>query len=249
MKIAIVAVAGVSSRFNQDESEAVLKGIYTMTDYRKTLLYSILRKCRGLDKVVLVGGYQYEKLESYIRAYKEEFPFPIQMVYNPHYSNLGTGCTLNVGLEECLKEENCSEIVLIEGDLFFDEASFDLVKASNRSVATYNHKVIYSNKAVIAYVDLQKRLRYVFSTSHGAVQIPEPFLEVYNSGQIWKFADIDLARKLMRELPQEAWEGTNLRFIEAYFGKVKEGDWEMLPIEKWENCNTRSDYLKYVSQL
>ena len=41
MKIAIVAVAGVSSRFNQNEKDAVLKGIYTTMDDRKTLLYSI----------------------------------------------------------------------------------------------------------------------------------------------------------------------------------------------------------------
>ncbi len=249
MKIAIVAVAGISSRFNQNEEEAVLKGIYTTTDDRKTLLYSILRKCVGFDKVVLVGGYQYEKLEAYIEAHKEEFPFLIQLVYNRHYSDLGTGYTLKVGLEECLKEQTCSEIVLIEGDLFFDEASFERVKASDRSVATYNQKVIYSNKAVIAYVDLQKRLRYVFSTSHDAVQIPEPFLEIYNSGQIWKFADIDIARKLMGELPQEAWEGTNLRFVEAYFGQIEEEKRQMLPLNIWENCNTRDDYLEYASQL
>lgn len=249
MKIAIVAVAGVSSRFNQNESEVVLKGIYTTTDYRKTLLYSILRKCTGFDKVVLVGGYQYKKLEAYIEAHKEEFSFPIQMVCNPYYNDYGTGYTLKVGLEECLKEESCSEIVLIEGDLFFDEASFEGVKASERSVATYNHKVICSNKAVIAYVDLQKRLRYVFSTSHGAVQIPEAFLEVYNSGQIWKFVNIDLVRKLMREFAQKDWERTNLRFVEAYFEEIKEEEREMLPLAIWENCNTRNDYLKYASQL
>lgn len=249
MKVAIVAVAGVSSRFNENENEQVLKGIYTTTDYRKTLLYSILRKCAGFDKVVLVGGYQYENLEAYIEAHREEFPFSIQLVYNPHYSDLGTGYTLKVGLEESLKEKDCSEIVLVEGDLFFDEASFERVKASNQSVATYNQKAIYSNKAVIAYVDLQKRLRYVFSTSHGAVQIPEPFLEIYNSGQIWKFANVGLVRKLMQELSQDAWEETNLRFVETYFGEIKEDERKMLPLEIWENCNTRSDYLEYASQL
>ena len=62
MKTVIVAVAGMSIRFNQDMAEPVLKGIYTEGDVRKTLLYSILRKCKGFDRVVLVGGYQYEKL-------------------------------------------------------------------------------------------------------------------------------------------------------------------------------------------
>lgn len=249
MKIAIVAVAGVSSRFNQGEKEAVLKCIYTTTDEKKTLLYSILRKSQGFDKVVLVGGYQCESLQAYVEAHREEFSFPIELVYNEHYSDLGTGYTLKVGLDTCLKEMACSEITLIEGDLFFDEASFELVKASQKSVATYNHKVIYSNKAVIAYTNLQQRLKYVFSTSHGAVQIPEEFLAIYNSGQIWKFADMNITKKLMQEFSAEEWEGTNLRFVEAYFNEIKADEREMIPLEVWENCNTRDDYEQYANQM
>lgn len=249
MKIAIVAVAGVSSRFNQNESKPVLKGIYTTTDYKKTLLYSILRKCIGFDKVVLVGGYQYEALEAYIAECREDFPFQIQMVYNPCYQELGTGYTLKVGLDECLKEEVCSEITLVEGDLFFDEASFERIKTSDKSVATYTHEIIRSNKAVLAYVNGQKELKYVFSTNHGSVQIPEPFWEIYNSGQIWKFANVGRVRRLVQELPKEIWKGTNLEFIGTYFEEIAEKDREMLPIKIWENCNTRADYLKYAKEL
>lgn len=248
MKTAIIAVAGVSSRFNENESEPVLKGIYTETDYRKTLLYSILRKCKGYDKVVLVGGYQYEQLEKYVSDCKGEFPFQIQLIYNPYYRELGTGYTLKIGLEQCLREK-CSEITVIEGDLFFDEESFDRIKTARRNVATYNDKTIYSNKAVIAYVNQEKKLKYVFSTNHGAVEIKEPFLEIYNSGQIWKFTNTELVEKLLADLPKEAWEGTNLKFIEAYFSKIKEDEREMLPLKIWENCNTRLDYLKYAKQL
>lgn len=248
MKTAIIAVAGVSSRFNENESEPVLKGIYTETDYRKTLLYSILRKCKGYDKVVLVGGYQYEQLEKYVSDCKGEFPFQIQLIYNPCYCELGTGYTLKIGLEQCLREK-CSEITVIEGDLFFDEESFDKIKTARRNVATYNDKTIYSNKAVIAYVNQEKLLKYVFSTNHGAVEIKEPFLEIYNSGQIWKFTNTELVEKLLADLPKEAWEGTNLKFIEAYFSKIKEDEREMLPLKIWENCNTRLDYLKYAKQL
>lgn len=248
MKTAIIAVAGVSSRFNENESEPVLKGIYTETDYRKTLLYSILRKCKGYDKVVLVGGYQYEQLEKYVSDCKGEFPFQIQLVYNPYYRELGTGYTLKIGLEQCLREK-CSEITVIEGDLFFDEESFDRIKTARRNVATYNDKTIYSNKAVIAYVNQEKKLKYVFSTNHGAVEIKEPFLEIYNSGQIWKFTNTELVEKLLADLPKEAWEGTNLKFIETYFSEIKEDEREMLPLKIWENCNTRLDYLKYAQQL
>ncbi len=247
MKIAIVAMAGVSSRFNEGESQQVLKGIYTTSDEKMTLLYSILRKCGGFDKVVLVGGYQYENLEKYIDVHKHEFSFPIQLEYNPKYRELGTGYTLKVGLDACLKETACSEITLIEGDLFFDEESFARVKASEQSVATYNHNVIFSNKAVVAYVDLQKHLHYVFSTSHGALEILEPCLEIYNSGQIWKFADMGCVRKLIQELSDEAWMGTNLKFVEEYFLRIDEGKRRMLPLEVWENCNTREDYARLNS--
>lgn len=248
MKTAIIAVAGVSSRFNENVSEPVLKGIYTETDYRKTLLYSILRKCKGYDKVVLVGGYQYEQLEKYVSDCKGEFPFQIQLIYNPYYRELGTGYTLKIGLEQCLREK-CSEITVIEGDLFFDEESFDRIKTARRNVATYNDKTIYSNKAVIAYVNQEKKLKYVFSTNHGAVEIKEPFLEIYNSGQIWKFTNTELVEKLLADLPKEAWEGTNLKFIETYFSEIKADEREMLPLKIWENCNTRLDYLKYAKQL
>ena len=60
MKTVIVAVAGMSSRFNQDMEEPVLKGIYTERDVRKTLLYSILRKCKGFDHVVISAQLQSE---------------------------------------------------------------------------------------------------------------------------------------------------------------------------------------------
>lgn len=249
MKIAIVAVAGMSSRFNENEKHEVLKGIYRLSDGRKTLLYSILRKCVGMDKVILVGGYQYENLEKYVLQYQKEFPFFIELVYNPYFKELGTGYTLKVGLEASLKERNCEEITMIEGDLFFDEASFERVKASSYSVATYNYKPIDSRKAVIAYLNQEKVLKYIFSTNHGAVQITEPFLKIYNSGQIWKFTDIDCVLQLMRELPEEVWRGTNLLFIEIYFAQMREKKREMLPLKIWENCNTRMDYLKYEKQL
>ena len=215
MKTVIVAVAGMSSRFNQDMAEPVLKGIYTEGDVRKTLLYSILRKCKGFDRVVLVGGYQYEKLVEYVSACKEDFPFQIQMVYNPNYQEFGTGYTLKLGLEQCL-QDNSSEITLIEGDLFFDEASLDDVKRSTRS---------------------------------GSVEITEPFLAIYNSGQIWKFADTDVVKQLVSDSPETMWQGTNLKFIEEYFHQISEEERELLPLKTWENCNTKADYLKYEEQL
>ena len=202
-----------------------------------------------MDKVILVGGYRYHTLERYVGQYQRDFSFSIELVYNPYYKELGTGYTLKVGLEACLKEPHCEEIVMIEGDLFFDKESFEHVKTSCQSVVTYNYRPIDSRKAVIAYINQENVLKYIFSTSHGAVEINEPFLEIYNSGQIWKFKKIDRVKQLMKELPKEIWRGTNLLFVEAYFAGVKEAEREMIALKIWENCNTRMDYLQYEKQL
>ena len=248
MKIAVIAVAGVSSRFNENVNEPVLKGIYTTSDYKKTLLYSILKKCNGYDKVILVGGYQYEKLQKYVDLCRDDFSFEIQLVYNPYYQEYGTGYTLKVGLEQCLQGE-CSEITLIEGDLFFDKLSFERVKRSKKNVVTYSEKAIHSNKAVIAYVNQDKKIKYVFSTNHDTVQIKEPFWEIFNSGQIWKFANIVRVRKIYDEASENMWEGTNLKFVESYFDSIGESELEILCMDVWENCNTKDDYLNNMDQL
>ena len=248
MKIAVIAVAGVSSRFNENVNEPVLKGIYTTSDYKKTLLYSILKKCNGYDKVILVGGYQYDNLQQYVYSCRDDFSFEIQLVYNPYYQEYGTGYTLKVGLEQCLQGE-CSEITLIEGDLFFDKLSFERVKRSKKNVVTYSEKAIHSNKAVIAYVNQNKKIKYVFSSNHDAVQIQEPFWEIYNSGQIWKFTNIDRVKKILKESSDSMWIGTNLKFVEEYFEEIAESEREILCIDIWENCNTKDDYLNNVEQL
>ena len=73
MKYAIITVAGMSKRFNENHDIAKLKCIYYEGDERSTLLYSILNRCEGIDKVIIVGGYQYEVLVDYINKFRREF--------------------------------------------------------------------------------------------------------------------------------------------------------------------------------
>lgn len=244
MKIAIVTLAGVSNRFNEGmlECEHILKGIYTTGGYRQTLLYSILKKCEGIDKVVIVGGYQYQKLVEYIDICRNDFLFQIELVFNPEYKKYGTGYTLKLGLEKCVAEENCTEIILIEGDLYFDAESFQEVVCSTKNVATYNLKSIDARKAVIAYVNEEYKLNYVYSTEHNAIIISEKIWEIYNSGQIWKFVNMECIKQLLVENTLDLWCSTNLKFIEQYFSKVSRNEREMLVLKDWENCNTREDY-------
>lgn len=249
MGIAIITVAGISSRFNEGRKENVLKGIYSTGNPRKTLLYSILKKCAGCDRVILVGGYQYKHLEEYIDTYRREFPFEIEMVYNPFYETYGSGYSLWKGLERCFAEGGLSDIMLIEGDLIFDKKSFERIKNSKLSCVTYNYQPIYSNKAVVAYINEKQQIKYVFNTAHGLLRITEPFSMLMNSGQIWKFAEPDRVERLMREMAAEEWQGTNLVFVEKYFEGVSEGKREMVALERWENCNTRYDYIKNWGRL
>lgn len=249
MSIAIITVAGVSSRFNEGHEDKALKGIYFAGNPRKTILYSILGKCMDCDRVILVGGYQYESLERYIQTYQQEFPFRIEMVYNSFYEAYGSGYSLRKGLEKCLAGGELSDIILIEGDLCFDKESFERVKKSKQSCVTYNHQPIYSNKAVAAYVNEEEQIKYVFNATHGLLEITEPFSMLMNSGQIWKFADVDRVRLLMQEMTREEWQGTNLVFVEKYFAGIPRGKREILALEEWENCNTRYDYTQNMEKL
>lgn len=249
MKTAIITVAGVSSRFNENEEDKVLKCIYSTGEARKTILYSILRKCEGYDKVVIVGGYQYEKLLDYIAAYGCEFSFDIEMVYNPSYETYGSGYSLWKGLEKCIEAGRVSSITFIEGDLCFDTQSFERIKNSEWSVVTYNHKPIYSNKAVVAYINEKEQIKYVFNVEHGLLQIKEPFSMLINSGQIWKFADWHRVKEVVDAMQETEWQGTNLVFVEKYFAGIPSDKRAIIGINEWENCNTRNDYLQSYDLL
>lgn len=249
MKVAIITVAGVSSRFNENEEDKVLKCIYSVGDARKTILYSILRKCEGYQKVIIVGGYQYDNLLEYINTYGQEFSFEIEMVYNAAYEKYGSGYSLWKGIEKCAQIGAPADITFVEGDLCFDAESFEQLKNSELSCVSYNHKPIYSNKAVVAYINQEEQIKYVFNVSHGLLQITEPFSMLMNSGQMWKFADWNRVEELINTMSEAEWQGTNLVFVEKYFEGISSTKREIVAIKEWENCNTRRDYLQSIELL
>ena len=75
MQVAIITVAGVSSRFNQgiEEGKRRLKAIYTDAGQDATLLRHMLERCKGVERIIVVGGYQYGQLCDYVsKALPEE---------------------------------------------------------------------------------------------------------------------------------------------------------------------------------
>ena len=244
MKTAIITAAGVSSRFNEGipESEKQLKVIYGGGE--QTLLYHLVQKCMYADQIIVVGGYKFDDLKEYLLGLKPEIRDKIELVYNEHYKDLSSGYSLYLGLMDAFKYQS-DEILFIEGDLDVDRDSLDNVIKSNNSVLTYNYEPIYANKSVVLYKDGNDRFHYAFNSSHGMLAINEPFSCILNSGQIWKFTDIEKLKTASDKFLTEEKNGTNLRIIQNYLDCGTEID--LIGLKRWTNCNTREDYDQIVS--
>lgn len=245
MRIAIITIAGISSRFNEGikKEKKVLKCLYTEGGMEDTLLYHLMKKCTFADYVVLVGGYKYDDLYLF---YKNELlsEFPnVSIVENDHYDDLGSGYSLYLGLEEAFKY-NPSEILFVEGDLDIDNESFQKVVNNQKSVLTYTYEPIYANKAVVLYKDDKDQYRYAFNSSHGLLAIDSPFSCILNSGQTWKFTDVEKLKSANAQFINTAKADTNLRIIQNYLDAGIDVD--IIPLNRWTNCNTIEDYRKIV---
>lgn len=240
MKALIVTVAGSATRFNKDTEEETLKCIYNIGGYKNTLLYQILNKARDYDEFIIVGGFLYSTLKLFIDQELTEFKDKIKLVYNSEYTKFGSGFSLYLGMEHTSLETE--EIIFVEGDLYFNNYDFDRIKNSKLNAITINHEPITAKKAVVVYVDGNNRIRYLYDTSHSHLEINEPFLAIYNSGQVWKFANMDKLRIVLDRLTPHQIEGTNLEIIQGYFGDLNPSEYEIIEFATWHNCNTVSDY-------
>ena len=243
MRAAVITVAGISSRFNEGipEDKKILKAIYSEDGAENTLLCQLLRKCAYADRIVIVGGYQFETLHSWFsREISARFPQAV-LVRNGHYADLASGYSLYLGIREALSA-GADEVLFVEGDLDIDDASFREVADSDRSVLAYTAEPIYANKAVVLYQDREGRYQYAFNSSHGLLSIPEPFSCVLNSGQLWKFTDTGALGRASEAFLLNEKDGTNLRIIQRYIDSIGSGNLRLIGLKRWTNCNTREDY-------
>ena len=247
MKIVIITVAGVSSRFNKDipEDDKLLKCLYYEEDSNNTLIYQMLKKSDYADKIIIVGGYKYSDLENYIENIVcQDLKEKITLVCNDHYSDLSSGYSLYLGIDYALSNfEDIDEVLFVEGDLDIDDESFDKVIKSPKNVLTFNHEPIYSNKAVVLYQNENDEYHYLFNSDHGLLSLSEPFKAVFNSGQTWKFQEMKLLKIANDNFKENLIEDTNLGIIQKYFDLVENADdIEIIGLNRWVNCNTRKDY-------
>lgn len=243
MKTLIITVAGMSTRFSASVGHDVLKCIYYENEPSESLLYNMVCKHSCFDKFVIVGGYKFSDLVDFIEAEMAAYKDKIILVENTHYKDYGSGYSLYLGILKATEDPD-SEITFAEGDLFVDEKSFAQVIASNKSVITCNTDLILASKAVVLYFDTNDKVHYVYDVQHGSLSIKEPFISIYNSGQIWKFTDRKVLDEAIREMTDSEWQSTNLILVEKYFQKLSVNDYVMIVFEKWINCNTVLDFRK-----
>lgn len=270
MLAAVVPVAGCSARFqvNTDKGMAgsagagsrkpVLKCIYTEGSQKETLLWNIFDSLESCDRIIVVGGYQFEELSEFIKDYVRGkvngWKNKIRLVYNPYYQTYGTGYSFFKGME-ALNEEFGEEdkvrcqVLLVEGDLYYDRETMQSVLLCEKDVITVNRECIDTCRAVVVYKNEAGFLRYLYSTEHKTLQIEEPFWAVYNSAQIWKFQDFGKLRRLILDMEEEKLHGTNLEPIQQYFGTLSSDNYQIILFNTWINCNTRVDYNRMVSMI
>lgn len=244
MRVLLLTVAGLSSRFSESVGFPCLKCLYHKNTIQETLLYKMLRHQENFDKIVIVGGFKYDELEQAVKNELYELTKlgnKIILIKNEKYAVYGSGYSFYAGLE-VIKNIPYDELVFAEGDLFVDKEAFKSVCKTPKNVMTYNTTPIYADKAVAYYFDLQHKPHYIYDTSHGALNIKEPFLSIFNSGQIWKFTNAALLKQLMSKLTPEERQGTNLIPVNKYFQSIAASDIEMIGFKTWINCNTVKDF-------
>lgn len=249
MRVMIITVAGMSTRFaaslkskNIQDDYPVIKCLYNEENMRQSLLYRLLQKTSCIDKYIIVGGYGFDELERTLDCDEfDKYRNKILLVKNENYKEYGSGYSLYIGLKEALKLD-FDEIIFAEGDLFFDELSFARIEAEKNNVLTICHEPILASKAVALYVNAQGNINYIYDTEHDCLQIKEPFVGIYNSGQVWKFYDSTYVRTCFDELDEKQWHGTNLAYIQKYFGSLSKDKYSIIDFKEWVNCNTIEDW-------
>jgi len=239
----IIPVAGVASRFSKSLGCEVLKGIYFERSPEDAVIHRLIRmgEVFGFRKIVVVGGYRFDELRLFLASHLPSVP-GLTLVENLRYDSTGTLYSFYKGLEDIFQTEGCEEVVLAEGDLIFDRATFERVVRSKKNVLTSCPEPITAERAVAFYITNLGKARFAYDVNHKVLHIPVPFRSIHNSGQVWKFRDMGLLESLFSKLNPDLFNETNLGFIEEYFSKLPPEATEIIPFQEWKNCNTVEEF-------
>ena len=248
-RAAIIAAAGCSARFRRSVGRDVLKVLYYEQEPKECLLSRQLDLLTATDfaHVVIVGGYNFQALEQFIRQYHAEDQ-RISLVYNGQYEEFGTCFTFACGLN-ALELSRIDQVVLIEGDLFFERDDFQEIVAAESDVITANSELICADKSVVFYIAQDNKIFYTYDTAHRQLRVDAPFSVMGNSGQVWKFCDPLLLANIVNGLGSAGCSDTNLLPIEQYLNVRGINQAKVVKFGSWFNCNTIDDFHAIVDYL
>ena len=243
MRALVITVAGMATRFSASVGTPCVKCVFSEgDDPSDTLLGRLLKQAGGFDYVVVVVGWGADDIRSWLDAYTPEcVAGRVIVVDNPHYSDYGSGWSLYVGLL-ALKGFGVDSVLFAEGDLYLDKATFAECCDFEGDLVTVSNFPIEAKTSVALYFNADGHPRYVYDTSHGLLEVPEPFSSIHNSGQVWGFGDAGLLFRAAAELGEEAHHGTNLVLVNEYFSRVAPEGVRRLSFATWVNCNTITDW-------
>lgn len=240
-KALIITVAGLSTRFSRSVGKETLKCVYYEKSVEDSILLRLLNHDASFDRYVIVGGYKFDELKRFADENLSDRKDKIVLINNEKYAEYGSGYSLYLGLDYALKE-GFDEIVFAEGDLCVDKETFVFLSDCHCDAVSLNREPIEASKAVIFYLDADKKVHYLYDLSHTFLKIDEPFTAIYNSAQIWKFSDFKRAMEIFDGMKENEWHGTNLVFIQKYFGARDSGSFAFVRFDEWFNCNTVDDF-------
>lgn len=246
-RTAIITVAGESTRFRKSVGRDVLKCLYTERTEKETLLFRLVALCAGFDRIIIVGGYRFHDLRSFVSCSLKDFAGKITLIENAHFSDFGSGYSLYEGLREAARSP-ADEIVFSEGDLFVDAETFGKIVRSDKNIVTANSEPIEAKKSVAFYTSETGAINYIYDTNHCTLRIDGPFLAIHNSGQVWKFRDTERLFSITDSLTEEERTGTNLVIVQKYFETLNPKEYDIMRFKKWINCNTIEDYRKALEE-
>ena len=102
MKILIVTVAGMSTRFSRSLGYGCLKCLYFRNDIRESLLYRLLHQPVSFDRYIIVGGYKFGELKEMVGREFSDMADRTALVENPFYAKYGSGYRLFSRKGTCL---------------------------------------------------------------------------------------------------------------------------------------------------
>jgi NDP-sugar pyrophosphorylase family protein len=246
MRILIVTVAGTATRFNKDTDKETLKCIFYEESPKYSILNLLIDTSVDIDKIIIVGGYLFDELLTFVQQNLFEHLDKIEVVFNEYYNTYGSGYSLIKGINAIT---DADEIIFAEGDLYFDAKSYSKVIHSNKDVITVNREFISSDKSVVLYVNDKDEVKYLYDVNHKFLEIPEPITSIYNSGQVWKFNSADKLRSVVELLTDNQIMGTNLEIIQGYFNDIPFSKLDLISFDEWYNCNTVNDYMNFYNKI